>query len=754
MLKIVGYPDRYSVAPGETISFQISVEEGATFDARIVRVLNGDCNPDGPGLSLPHVPTHIDGTYPAKKQHIDAGSFMRVPTMPALAKGAFTFFATIWPTLTDKGDQTLVAQWDEERQAGFRIELVDGGKLGFVAGDGSRTVTVATARPMLVRQWYRVAVAYDPAAGKVTLIQEPLRRYPTIDDAGHQEAELGLTPSALAVPLLMAGSPEAGGTIGRHYDGKIDSPALVRGVHGLARYEPLLRSGVPFVSDPDLIARWDFSREIRTTRTVDVGPSRHDGELVHLPSRAMKGWNWTGEQHDWTRKPEHYGAIHFHRDDIYDAGWETSVAFTLPDDFKSGGYALHVRCGESDEQATREDYLAFFVRPPRGENRGERPKVAFLAPTCSYIAYANHGEHITARGAEALMNRLLPFGHSDLYMYYHPELGGSLYDSHADGSGVCYSSRLRPVLNFTSRYHSWLGGHGSALYQYNADTHLFYWLDQKGVEYDVITDEDLHQDGYELIKDYRVILTGTHPEYHSTRAWDAMKAWVDRGGRLMYMGGNGWYWRVGFHDELDGVIELRRAEDGIRPWIAEPGEYFQSFNGEYGGLWRRIGRAPNVMAGIGFVAQGFDVSSYYRRAPDADNPRASFIFKDVPDEIIGDFGLIGGGAAGIELDCINTDLGSPPNVLRLASSEGHSSMMQLVNEEFGVVPPALGGDQNDQVRADMAFCETPSGGAIFATGSIAWCGSLLPNNCDNNVSRITWNVLERFMDPKPFVPGS
>ncbi len=77
------------------------------------------------------------------------------------------------------------------------------------------------------------------------------------------------------------------------------------------------------------------------------------------------------------------------------------------------------------------------------------------------------------------------------------------------------------------------------------------------------------------------------------------------------------------------------------------------------------------MAGVGFIAQGFDMSSYYRRAPDADNPRAAFIFKGVPDEIIGDFGLVGGGAAGIELDCISRELGSPPNMLRLASSEGH-----------------------------------------------------------------------------------
>jgi N,N-dimethylformamidase len=218
----------------------------------------------------------------------------------------------------------------------------------------------------------------------------------------------------------------------------------------------------------------------------------------------------------------------------------------------------------------------------------------------------------------------------------------------------------------------------------------------------------------------------------------------------MYMGGNGWYWRIAFHRELPGVIEVRRAEDGIRTWAAEPGEYHHSFTGEYGGIWRRIGRAPNVVCGVGFIAQGFDVSSFYRRAPDADNPRAAWIFDGVPDEIIGNFGLIGGGAAGIELDCLSPDLGGPPNMLRLASSDDHSPMMMLVNEEFGVVPSNIGGDVNPRVHADLAFGETPSGGALFATSSIAWCGSLSHNGYDNNVSRITWNVLRRFMEEAPF----
>lgn len=754
MLKIVGYPDRFSVAPGETINFKISVEEGDGFDARMVRVVHGDCNPEGPGLKFVHVPTNADGRHPGKVQRIDAGSFMRVDGFPALAAAPFTFVTMLWPTLLKRDDQTLLCQWDAASGSGIRIGVAAGGRVEVTFADNGALSTVVTDRAMLEREWYSLVVGVDPANRQVTIDQRPLVPYAQTGDSFSGTFTLDVAPPAIEAPLFLAGCPMADGTVGRHFDGKIDGPALLSGLHAPAVHDALLRRPLDPTLATHVIARWDFSRDIRSLRCVDIGASGRDGVLVNLPTRGMKGWNWTGEEHSWSKKPEHYGAVHFHSDDVYDAGWETSVSVEIPADLRSGPYALHVSCGESDGEATREDYLAFFVRPPRDRKaRVNRPKVVFLAPTCSYIAYANHAEHITARGVEVLMNRMVNFGHSDLYMYEHPELGGSLYDTHADGSGVAYSSRLRPILNFTAQYHSWLGGHGSAVYQYNADTHFFDWLEHQGIDYDVITDEDLHEEGLELLNGYQVVMTGTHPEYHSTRMWDAMKAWIDRGGRLMYMGGNGWYWRVAFHDELPGAIELRRAEDGIRPWIAEPGEYFHSFNGEYGGLWRRIGRAPNVMAGVGFIAQGFDISSYYRRAPDADNPRAAFIFEGVPDEIIGDFGLVGGGAAGIELDCITRELGSPPNMLRLASSEGHSAMMLLVNEEFGPVPPNLGGDQNTRVRADLAFGETPAGGAIFATASIAWCGSLSHNHYDNNVSKITANVLRRFLDAEHFAGG-
>ena len=342
-------------------------------------------------------------------------------------------------------------------------------------------------------------------------------------------------------------------------------------------------------------------------------------------------------------------------------------------------------------------------------------------------------------------------GREDLFLATHREYGYSFYETHSDGSGVSVSSRLRPILNMRPGHtSSWIGPAGAGPWQYSADLHISAWLEAEGHRFDVATDEELHEEGLALLQRYRVVITGTHPEYYSTEMSDAVQAYLDRGGRLMYLGANGFYWRIAFHPELPGVIELRRVEDGVRDWSGEPGEYFMSFSGEYGGLWRRNGRPPQALTGVGFVAQGFDVSSYYVRKPGSFDPRAAFIFEGVgPEEKIGDFGLVGGGAAGLELDIVDRSLGSPPHTLMLAASEGHGQAYILVPEEVTSTFPNIDGPQNPRVRAELAFFETPNGGGVFCTGSIAWAGSLWHRGYDNNVSRITGNVLRRFKDPKP-----
>ncbi len=108
------------------------------------------------------------------------------------------------------------------------------------------------------------------------------------------------------------------------------------------------------------------------------------------------------------------------------------------------------------------------------------------------------------------------------------------------------------------------------------------------------------------------------------------------------------------------------------------------------------------------------------------------------------------GASGIEVDCWDERLGSPPHALVLASSEHHTNTFELVAEEVLVPHGASGAVLNPRIRADMVFYECPGGGAVFSTGSIAYSGSLGCNDYDNNIARLTTNVLKRFADDTPF----
>ena len=289
------------------------------------------------------------------------------------------------------------------------------------------------------------------------------------------------------------------------------------------------------------------------------------------------------------------------------------------------------------------------------------------------------------------------------------------------------------------------------LWQYNADTHITDWLAEKGIEFDVFTDDDLDAEGLSLLENYPCVMTTTHPEYYSKPMMEALLHYQQRGGRFIYMGGNGFYWRVAYHPTLPGVIEMRRAEDGMRSWIAAPGEYHMSFTGELSGLWRRNGIPPEMICGTGFSAQGFNFSRPYIRREESKDPRAAWMFEGIgEDEVIGDFGCIMGGAAGSEIDSADIDIGTPPHALIVADASDFGVDFHWVNEEFQHTHSAVNGENCLHVRCDMVFYETPNGGAVFSTSSIAFAGSLAHDAYHNNVSRLLENVVTRFLDEVPF----
>lgn len=745
MKTIMGYSDKISVCPGDKIKFMVSCEGQPAYRARLVQIIHGDTSPEGPGYKEREVAASFQGEYRARKQNIYAGSHAIVANNRHFDQlSSFSIQAMIWPTTVEKGRQTIIALKDGH--GGMVLGIDDKGALRLDVADAKgKQVSVSSGKTMLSREWYFVGASYDSEKKEVCLYQEPVVPYAKIDSAAEVRKTIDIRPDFRGAFLMMAASPAGTGNgriIGNdHYNGKIDRPRLARRALTRLEMERIRGDVMPHDLANSLAAVWDFSRDIDSEKITDISANRLHGETVNLPVRGMKGHNWTGEEMCWRYKPEQYGAIHFHDDDLYDAAWDADFEFTIPAGLKSGLYAAHIATAHD------EDFIPFVIRPPRGTKTSD---VVFVIPTASYMAYANEHMMTDAPLAEHLTDQVVVMQNTDVFLHEHREYGASCYDSHSDGSGVCYTSRLRPILTMRPKYQSWLGGKGSSLWQMNADTHITDWLEESGFSYDCITDEDLNDEGFEAIAPYRVFITSTHHEYWSKPMWDALDAFKKNGGRLMYMGANAWYWRIAYHPRKSGVMEVRRAEGGIRAWAAEPGEYYHSFTGEFGGLWRRSGLPPQMMAGTGFSAQGFDVCSFYRRSKDSENPRAKFIFDGVTEEIIGDFGLIGGGAAGLELDRADRLLGTPPNALVLASSEAHSPIYMVVCEEIFINAPGMCGGEHPYVRADMVFYETAAGGAVFSTSSIAWAGSLSHNNYKNNVSKITSNVLKRFLDEKPF----
>ncbi|MER9883573.1 N,N-dimethylformamidase beta subunit family domain-containing protein, partial [Mesorhizobium sp. M0118] len=193
-------------------------------------------------------------------------------------------------------------------------------------------------------------------------------------------------------------------------------------------------------------------------------------------------------------------------------------------------------------------------------------------------------------------------------------------------------------------------------------------------------------------------------------------------------------------------VELRRRHSKQGRYGA--GDAHSSFNGRLCGFWRDLGRSQQEVVGVGYATEAFDRSSYYRRLPASGDARAHFIFEGITEDVIGDFGIMGG-AAGLELDVADQTLGTPAHALVVAASEGHgSSYLRVLGSDYFA---RLWNDApSEPVRADMTFFETPAGGAVFSVGSIAWGTSLPHAGYSNNVAQVSENVLRRFRDPLPF----
>lgn len=373
---------------------------------------------------------------------------------------------------------------------------------------------------------------------------------------------------------------------------------------------------------------------------------------------------------------------------------------------KSGLYYLHAKGEKSGEFFS----FPWVVAPAR-----PTAPIAVLASSNTWLAYNNFGGRSNYINADRLPDQPVVNARQDLIRY--TKAGSFNVWGFPDDAYLPLSfERPEPgnVVRENEEVTDPIEGRlpcGMA----PAEWRLLGWLEREGFAYDFYSESQLHFGELELDV-YKILILSVHPEYWSREMYRKVKDWVhNRGGKLMYLGGNGLNCEVEFldRDRLRFKTYLQPTTGGAlgMPDPNNPGVYLESR------MHRTLESEANLL-GVVCTETGIMTAAPYKVVKDDHWVFAGTGLKN--GDIFGENSLqerVHGGASGHETDKISKS--SPKNTVLLAKG---------TNIEDG--------------GAEIVYYDTASGGAVFSVGSITYVPCLL---VDDAISRITSNVITRFL---------
>ena len=372
---------------------------------------------------------------------------------------------------------------------------------------------------------------------------------------------------------------------------------------------------------------------------------------------------------------------------------------------RSGLYYFHAR-GESG---------SFFSFPWVVAPRAPQAAVAVLASTNTWNAYNNFGGRSNYINAAGLPREPVVSPRLDLVRY----AGGSFREWQAPDDAYPPLSFDRPEpgnhIAEEDEVTSPIPGR-SACHLAPAEWRLLGWLEREGFDHDLYSDYQLHSGALDLDA-YRVLVIGVHPEYWSRDMYRRVKEWVvERGGHLVYLGGNGINCEVEFLDArtMRCRTQLLSADGSMTTVDPDDPEV------RHESRFHRTVECEAALLGVVCSETGMMTAAPYRVVDAGHWVFSGTALRD--GDLFGTDSLherSSGGASGHETDKRSSR--SPPGTALLAKG----------------LNPGEGG-------AEIVCRELENGGGVFSVGSITYAACLL---VDDTLSRITSNVLRRFLDP-------
>ena len=188
--------------------------------------------------------------------------------------------------------------------------------------------------------------------------------------------------------------------------------------------------------------------------------------------------------------------------------WTDTFSVTIPNGWTSGIYAAS--CTDAGDTS----FDVTFVVKPALDNRSN---IAVLANANTWLAYNGWG-------------------------------GESKYSGRARTSFLRPMPGASPAADFhLTRGELWILG----------------WLSSAGYQPDVFSDLDFHNDGCDASQ-YACLVLSTHPEYWSRQMYDNLATYLNQGGSLLYLGGNGIYENGEYEPDQTAMTFRQGIEGGPR----------------------------------------------------------------------------------------------------------------------------------------------------------------------------------------------
>ena len=711
-----------SLEAGEEIEFRVS--SAVPYKLSVVKLgSDPQSREDDPVLE-------VFSSENAKTQPIHPGSYVHVSNaLPADRRLTHLTLECWIRPFNLSGWQGLVTQHDYPQHSGIGLFL-NNGRIVFVTDTGGEfnSGSLHTSEPNLIgaHEWHHVAATWDGKVKRIFIDGQP---------AGEWDFTEIVRPGRTALRLGAYGSH---GVSGNFYNGDIATVALYdRALTAEQIQSRVADRGLTIPKDNSLLACWPFTEE-RGQQVADVGADGRNGQIINLGTWMIGGPSFNAasvERHDRsydpTKDPQRGHSLRLASDELYNARWDVSHRFLIPDNAKSGVYAGRFDF-EIDGQP-KQYFTTFIVRRP--ESRAKAPLLVLMS-TNTWLAYnsapfpINHGPDFIQMGTTGLQTT-------------HPEAATySGYRDHFHGQPT-YKIGLKLPWPSAGPNKTYINQSYSHLMRGERFLHL--WLDQHGYEYDVITDRDLDRNP-DVLNGYEAVCINGHSEYWSARAYNGLDNYLQAGGDAVVLSGNTMFWRVSFGDS-DDVMEVRKYGTSIGGRRhAQVGELYHSHDFKRGSLMRFCGYPAWKLVGLTCVGWGGAFKPYQVDSPD------HFLF-NTPHPLglkKGDtFGFIdkGTGAVGHEFDVrLSTlqratadsaikGLVEPKGITTVASSNDERAVIDYNAEGH---KPRIG---DDQTIAEIIYWERPAGGRVFHTGSIATAWGVYH---DKSLSSLLKNVLHHF----------